>query len=463
MDTQTPSPKPIPRIRERPLVGSLSEYSSDRLGLFQRIARECPDLGAFHLGPMRLLLVTSSRMYHSLLVTHAEALHRGKLVHSLEPLMGVHSLVITHGEPHRQQRKLMAPVFQPRRVAELAPVMVRDAVEAVEGWGEGESLDIREEMMVLTMRIVGHTLFGVDFLHEARDLGEAIQVSLEHAAHVSSRPLAFPLSWPTPRNVRTRRALATIHQRLQALIDGRRREGASGGNLLSMMLAHRDETGQGLSDTQLRDHAVTLFAAGHETTALLLSWTWFLLLRHPDVYAAVQREVDTVLGGRAPTLEDLPRLGYTLQVLKEVLRLYPPGYLQGRAPLHDVVVDGYPLRKDGMILLSPYLLHRDAEVFPEPERFRPERFLPEVEKQRPRTAWVPFGSGPHTCIGNHFTLMEAHLLVAVMAQRVRFELLPGQEVRPMAGLTLSPSPYRVRVHRRQPAAGTLRARCPASA
>ena len=452
MDTPTASLKPIPRIRERPLVGSLGEYGKDRLGLLLRIARECPDLGALHLGPMRLLLVTSARLYNSLLTTHAEAFHHGKLVHSLEPLMGPHSLILTHGEPHRQQRKLMAPVFQPRRVAELAPVMVRDTVEAVAGWGEGASLDLREEMMLLTMRIVGHTLFGVDFLHEARDLGEAIQVALDHATHVSSNPVTFPLSWPTPRNVRTRRALATIHQRLQALIDERRREGASGGNLLSMMLAHRDESGQGLSDAQLRDHSVTLFAAGHETTALLLSWTWLLLMRHPEHYAAVQREVDEILGDREPTLEDLPRLGFTLQVIKEALRLYPPGYLQGRAPLHDVVVDGFALRKDEMILLSNYVLHRDAEVFPEPERFLPERFLPEAEKQRPRTAYMPFGIGPHTCIGNHFTLMEAHLLVAVMAQRVRFELLPGQEVRPVAGLTLGPSPYRVRVQRRQAAA-----------
>jgi cytochrome P450 len=233
------------------------------------------------------------------------------------------------------------------------------------------------------------------------------------------------------------------------MIDERRHGDDSSGNLLSMMLAHRDETGQGLSDAQLRDHAVTLFAAGHETTAVLLSWVWYLLLRHPEVYAAVQGEVDEVLGDRVPTFEDLPRLGETLRVIKETLRLYPPGYLQGRAPLRDVEVEGYRLRKDGMILFSPFVLHHDEKLFPEPERFLPERFLPEAEKQRPRSAYMPFGTGPHSCIGNHFALMEAHLLIAAMAQRVRFELQPGQEVRPLTGLTLRPSPYRVRVHRRQ--------------
>jgi len=447
MSTPSSSPKPIPRIRELPLLGSIREFSSDRLAFFMRMARECPDIGTFHLGPAPFHFVASPTIAATILAGHGESFAPSQLVRHLVPLFGRNSLIVLHGEPHREQRRMMAPVFQPRRVSSLDAVITELGADTVAGWKQGQSLSVPEQMMHLTLRVVGKTLFGVDFTREAADLSEAVSTSMKHAEHLSGSLLHLPLSWPTPRNRRARQALDTLSRRMKELIAERRQAGRDSGDLLSMMLAHRDEEGRALSEEQLRDHCLTLFAAGHETTAVWLSWMWGVLLQHPEVYETLQREVDTVLGGRRPTAEDVKQMPYMQQVLKESLRLYPPSHMLGRTVLRDVVIEGYPLRKGESLLLSPYTLHRREEFFPEPERFLPERFTPEQEKQRPRHAFVPFGSGPNVCLGNHFAMLEAHLLMTLMMQQVRFELLPGQRVVPAPTLTLQMNDFRARVHR----------------
>jgi cytochrome P450 len=212
-------------------------------------------------------------------------------------------------------------------------------------------------------------------------------------------------------------------------------------DFLSILLQARDEDGNPMSDDQLMAECLTLFGAGHETTATALGWAWYLLCQHPEIYQKVQQEVDTVLQGRTPTYEDLARLPYCLQVFKETLRLYPPAYATSRRALHDVEIDGYHLAKNQIALIAPYTLHRRPEYFPEPEKFDPERFTPEREKQLPRYAFVPFGAGPRICIGLYFSMMEGHLLLATLAQRVKFSLLPGQNITPdpLHHLTLRPA------------------------
>ncbi|WP_375772616.1 cytochrome P450 [Archangium gephyra] len=445
-----PAPKSIPRLKDEPLpLGSLREFTSQQLSFFMRVARECPDIGTIRLGPARFHIVSSPAMFSAVFAGHGELFAPSEIVRHLRPLFGPNSLLLLHGAPHREQRRLMAPVFQPRRVASLDKGMTQLGADTVEGWSDGQLLCVTEEMMHLTLRVVGKTLFGVDFKHEASDLSEAVSTCIKHAEYLTGNPLALPLSWPTSRNRRTRQALALLSRRMKELIAERRRSGQDSGDLLSMMLAHRDEDGCGLDEEQLRDHCVTLFSAGHETTATFLSWVWSLLLQHPEVYEKLQHEVDTVLGGRMPTSEDVKQLPFMQQVLKETLRMYPPSHLQGRTVLKDVELEGYALAKGDSLLLSPYVLHRNEEFYPEPERFRPERFSPEQEKQRPRHAFMPFGGGPNVCIGNHFAMLEATLLMGLMMQRVRFELLPGQDMKPQPMLTLQVSKFNVRVHRRE--------------
>ncbi|WP_395846939.1 cytochrome P450 [Cystobacter fuscus] len=445
----SPAPKSIPRIRgEIPLLGSLREFASDRLSFFMRLAREFPDIGAFHVGPARFYFVNSPTMISTVLAGHGEFFAPSTIVRHLKPLFGPNSLLITHGEPHLEQRRMMAPVFQPRRVASLDAGMTELGADTVDGWTQGQILSVPEAMTHLTLRIVGRTLFGVDFKHEASDLSEAVATCMEHAEHLSTSPIHLPMSWNTPRNLRARQALDMLSRRMTEMIAQRRQSGRDSGDLLSMMLAHRDEDGTGMDEEQLRDHCVTLFAAGHETTAVFLAWVWGMLLLNPEVYEKLQHEVDTVLGDRLPTAGDIQRMPYMQQVLKETLRLYPPSHMQGRTVLQDVDIEGYKLRKGDSLLLSFYVLHRNEQFYPEPERFLPERFTPEQEKARPKHAYVPFGNGPNVCIGKYFAMLEANLLMSLMMQRVRFELMPGQHITAEPSLTLQLANFHVRVHRR---------------
>ncbi|HMA37831.1 MAG TPA: cytochrome P450 [Chloroflexia bacterium] len=448
----------IPGIQEPPLVGIMHAFQSDPLGVLTRLARECGDLGRFHYGPFLVYFCNAPELAHSVLVEHADAFDKGFAFHNaLRPMIG-NGLVNSEGMFWRRQRKLMAPPFQPRHIAGYAATMASYADEAQQGWADGATIDLAHEITGLTMRIVGKVLFDSEVFGEADTLGAAITIGVERVAYAAMHFFPIPLSWPTSRNHRTRRALALIQQRVQAMIDERRASPVERDDFLSILLRAQADDGTRMSDAQLRDEAVTLFLAGHETTANALSWCFYLLASHPEIYARVQAEVDGVLGGRLPAYADLARLPYTLQVLKETIRLYPPAWIINRVALHAVEVAGISLRKKDVVTIPIYTLHRRAAVFPDPERFDPERFTPENEKRLPRHAYMPFGAGPRICIGNHFALMEAHLVLATLAQRVTFRLVPGQQIVPEALITIRQQPgCRVVVARRPPAApgGTL--------
>ncbi len=432
--------KPIPRLKELPVVGSIPAYDKDRLALFLRVTQECGDIGVFHFGPFPLIVVNTSEFIHSILVEHAYDFDKGAYVHdAFRPVIG-NGLFISEGDFHRKQRKLMAPSFQPRQIVGYADAMVGYGERIQETWQDGSTIEVGREMTHVTMSIVGKVLFDADVFTEADELGAAMNTALEHAAYATSKVFPIPFSWPIPRHLRTRKAIAVLRRRIQKMIDERRASAEERNDFLSILLQAREEDGSGMDDEQVRSEALTLFGAGHETTATALTWAWYLLTSHPDAYQKVQQEVDTVLQGRSPTYADLAQLPYTLQVFKETLRLYPPAYAFSRVALHDVDLNGYVVRKGRSVAGAPYALHRRPDYFPDPEKFDPERFTPENEKRLPRYAYLPFGAGPRICIGNHFAMMEGHLLLATLAQRVTFELVPGQQIVPDPSKTLTMRP-----------------------
>ncbi len=441
--------KPIPTFPEPPLIGSMRAFQKDRLGLLLRVMQQCGPVARIHFGPFPMLVLSTPELIQAVLVDHAADFDKGLALHrAFTPVVG-QGLINNEGESWRHQRKLMAPAFTYRHIAAYADTMVAYAERAQQEWATGQVLRIDQEMMRLTMSIVGKTLFDADVFDESDELGAAVTEAVAFMQYTISHLFPVPLSWPLPRNARTRRALAVIAQRLQAMIEERRAAGVDRGDFLSLLLAARDETGQGMSDEQIRNEAMTLFLAGHETTANTLSWCWYLLGQNPAVYAKLQQEADTVLAGRPPTVADVPNLPYALQVFKEALRLYPPADSISRTALRDVDLAGYPLRKNGIIVIPIYAMHRNPAYFPDPERFDPERFTPENEKRLPRHVYMPFGAGPRICIGNHFALMEGQLILATLAQRVRFEVGAGQHPvpEPVFAVRLGGG-CRVIVHRR---------------
>ncbi len=426
--TENSTGKAIRYLRGYPLLGNLLAYNGDRLDFLQRLAQE-GDVCGMRFGPFPIIFFNKPEHVHSILVEHAYDFDKGIAIHNtFRPTIG-DGIFSSEGDFHRRQRKLMSPPFQPRHIASYATIMGHYGEQIQRTWADGSVIDVNERMTALTMSIIGKALFDADVFSETDELGAAITVTSEYVAHHLSSLFPPPYNWPLPLHRRTRKALALVRQRIEDFINERRTQPTERNDFLSILLQAKDEDGNPMSDEQLMAECLTLFAAGHETTAGALTWAWYLLCQHPQIYQKVQQEVDSVLQGRTPTYADLARLPYCLQVFKEAMRLYPPGYAFARRALHDVEIDGYLIHKDQIALIAPYTLHRRPDNFPEPEKFDPERFAPEREKQLPRYAYLPFGAGPRICIGMHFAMMEGQLLLATLAQRVSFSLVPGQTVR----------------------------------
>jgi cytochrome P450 len=303
-------------------------------------------------------------------------------------------------------------------------------------------------MMEVTLQIVGKTLFNTDVAEDAKEVGRTLDVLMRLGANFG-RTILVPLWVPTPRNLRGRLGIRRIEKIIYRIIAERRASGFDGGDLLSMLLAAQDEDGSRMTDEQLRDETITIFLAGHETTANLLSWTWWLLAQNPQVEKKFHEELDGVLHGRSPTIEDLPKLEYTNHLLTESLRLYPPAWGMARLAAEQHEIAGYPVRPGVGVAFVQWVVHRDPRWFDAPEEFRPERWENGLAKRIPRFAYFPFGGGPRQCVGNAFALMEATLVLATIAQHFRFELAPNHVVEPLASITLRPKTgIRVRMQAR---------------
>lgn len=435
----------------------LRSFATDPTDHLLQVFREHGEFTSFMVGPTRFFLITGPELAREFLIEKAGSFEKSrKDVKILSRMLG-RGLVTNVGAFHKQQRKLSQPAFRKKRIATYADAMITQTQMMADQWREGQKVDMAEEMMRLTMYIVTKTLFDMDLSSEAEKVGHAIEVLQEVANKELINPLVLPRWLPLPLHRRAEKAKAYVDQLVDTMIEERRKEEREGtfqdrGDLLSALIEAEDEEGNRMDDQQLRDEVITLFVAGHETTSNALTWTWYLLSQHPEIEQKVFEEVDRVLGGRQITPDDVPELVYTQMVLKESIRLYPPAWiLNVRQALEDTTIGGYPLKKDDLVFVSPYVMHRHPEHFAKPEEFDPTHFAPEIEKARHRFAYIPFGAGHRVCIGNAFAMMEATLIIAHMAQHFRFGLQPGQEVNRRAYITMSPSNgLQMTIHKRHP-------------
>jgi cytochrome P450 len=422
----------------------------DTMAFALAVSRQYGDIAHYTFGPLHVYQLTHPDLARDILVDRPEQFQKPKLLKYAFRPFGGDGLVTSDGALWKQQRKLMQPAFHHRQLARYADDMVALTTRWMDSFADGDVREINAEMATLTIRIVLKSLFGGDLPAEANDIGRSMVALLDAANRRVNSPFRVPSWIPTPKNLREKRAVARLDAILQTLIRARRASAESLNDLLSVLLAAVDaDTGTRMSDRQLRDEMMTLFLAGHETTATALTWTWYLLSLHPEVEAKLFDELDRVLAGRAPTVNDLPQLPFTEMVVRESMRLYPPAPGVAREPIDDVTIAGYEVPKGALISINSYVLHRDPRFFPDPERFHPERFAPGWEERIPRYAYLPFGSGPRVCIGNGFAMMEARLILATLAQRYRLSLEPGQTIKPVQLVTLRPNgPIRMKFDQR---------------
>ncbi|MCP3143512.1 cytochrome P450 [Pyxidicoccus xibeiensis] len=434
-----------PGPRGEPLLGNLRALRKDPLTFLPAQVREYGDVVRMRVGPVSVTLLAHPDAIRHVLQDHArnyDKQTRGFAV--IRELLG-QGLLTSEGDFWLRQRRLAQPAFHRQRLAGFARTMVdatADLAAALEARiASGQPFDVAEDLTHLTLRIAGLTLFGTDVSNESRAVGEALGRVQTFANARLTQLIQLPRALPLPSHRRFERDAATLDRVVRTIIERRHREGAEHHDLLQMLMEARDEdTGERMSDTQLRDEVMTLLLAGHETTASALAWTVVLLSRHPEVRRSLEAELARELAGRNPTVEDLPRLALTRRVVDESLRLYPPAWIFSRNAIQDDVVCGFRIPRGSYVLLVPWVTHRHPRLWEAPEKFDPDRFLPEHERERPRFTFFPFGGGPRQCIGNQFAMMELVLVLATLLQRVRLDLAPGHDLAPAPAITLRPRP-----------------------
>jgi cytochrome P450 len=416
-------------------LAALRAFRSDPLGLLERLA-PYGDVVTTDVPGSAAYLLNHPDLVRDVLVTGHRSFHKGPTIQAAKMLLG-ESLLTSEDEAHLRRRRLIQPMFHHERIATYAASMVRFAERAAERWGDGEQVDIQAEMSALTLAVVGDTLFGTD-VDERRSatVRRALTDTLGMFDRVYSPLFRLLVRLPSPTMRRYRRVESDLNRVIAEMIAERRAAGASGGDLLSLLLrAREDETA--MTDDQVRDEALTLFLAGHETTAIALTWTWWLLSRNPEAEGRLHAELDGVIADRVPSVGDLPNLPYTQAVISESIRLRPPVWAIGRTAVAGYRANGYAIDQGSIVVVSPWLLHHDPRWWPEPEAFRPERWLDD-DPGRPRYAFIPFGGGPRVCIGEPFARLEAAMLLASIARRWRFANPTDREPNLQAVITLRP-------------------------
>ncbi|MCC7157707.1 MAG: cytochrome P450 [Bryobacterales bacterium] len=420
----------------RPVLGLLPEFRRDPTGFLQRMATQYGELVHIRLGPQNIYLLNHPDFIKDLLVTHNDRFVKSRILQRAKSLLG-EGLLTSEGEFHLRQRRLSQPAFHRDRLIGYSSVMAQFAGALRDTLVPG-AIDMDREMMRLTLGIVAKTLCNADVAADsgtiARALNDAVEsfgfMMLPFAEYLERVPF-LPFS---RKLVNARRTLDSIIYRI---IAERRSSGRDEGDLLSMLLMARDEAdGSTMTDLQLRDELLTLFLAGHETTATALTWTWYLLSQHPEIEARMHAEIDAVPGGRLPGFDDYPNLGYTEMVLAESMRLFPPAWSVGRRSIAEHQVGGYTIAPGAIFVASQWVTHRNPKYWPDPERFDPERFRPEAREGRHKFAYFPFGGGPRVCIGERFAWLEGVLILATVARKWRFRLVPGHRVEPRPLITL---------------------------
>jgi cytochrome P450 len=398
------------------------------------------DIVRLRVGPRTIHFINDPYYIQHVLQTNSRNYRKGFALRRAKSILG-NGLLTSEGDFWLGQRRLIQPIFHRKRIAYMARVMTTRTKQHIETWRvlskTGEAVDIAQEMMQLTLNIIGETMFSTDVSGDAKSIGDALTT----VVHFNNQQLRQPLRTLFSRRRRKefKKALKTLDHIVYGLIEDRRKAGDEHHDLLTMLLAARDEkSDKGMSDREVRDEAMTIFLAGHETTANALTWTWYLLSMHPQVAAKLNNEVDRVLGGRTPTVEDLQNLVYTAMVIKEVMRLYPPAWVIGRESFSADEIAGYPIPAKSTVIFSPYVMHRHPTYWNNPAGFNPERFATENDKRQPHFTYFPFGGGPRLCIGNHFAMMEAQIILAMVVQHYELHLAPYHRVELEPMVTLRP-------------------------
>ena len=428
-------------VRGYPLVGGLIGVFRDGPGFMTRVAREHPgEVVGVRLGPTTVYLVTDPEHVQQVVLDWRTFGKGGGMFKATRPLLG-HGLLTSDGNFWLHQRRMMQPLFQPANLVALTNLMIEVVEREVTLLLTHGSaiIDMEVEMNVMSQRVILETMLGRGI---ARSETDRLNDELQHALEGLNRRmfLSFlPDRFPLPGDSRYRTAIAAIDDAMLRLVQDRRASGTSREDLLSLLLRARDEdTGEGMDDRQVRDELVSIFVAGQDATAKAMTWLWYLLDQSAVVEERLRAEVSDVLGTRRPTFEDLAQLKYTKRVIQEAMRLYPPAWMIPHFVENEAVVGGYRIPARSPILLSPFVTHRDPQLWPDPEAFDPDRFAPDRSAGRPRYAYYPFGGGGHQCIGNHFAMMECQLMTAMMVQRLRPSLVPGHRVVPSSSMTLKP-------------------------
>jgi cytochrome P450 len=427
---------------------SLLRTPKNWLRFLGRLGKEYGDISFFRLFGVPVCFINKPEYIERVLVSGVSDFAKSKDYAPLKTLMG-NGLLTSEGEFWRRQRKLVQPAFHRERIAAYGEVMVRYAEKMMAGWRDAEMRDAHKDMMKLTLGIVAKTLFDADVTSDAMEVGETLEVAMERYSALAWLAVFLPPSMMAPWNWIFRRTLRQLDTIIYRIIRARRESKSDPGDLLSMLLKAQAEDGSQMTDQQLRDEVMTLFLAGHETTANALAWTWYLLSQNPEAEARLHAELQEVLAGRSPRIEDLQRLRYTQMVVKESLRLFPPAWGVGRETLREIQLGEYRVPAGTNVFISQWVAHRDARYFESAVDFLPERWTEEFEKRLPKFAYFPFGGGPRVCVGASFALMEAALLLATIAQKYRLVVDPGHPVVPLASVTLRPKHgIRVKLQRR---------------
>jgi cytochrome P450 len=430
--------RPLPPGPKGNFIGNLRprEFLRDPLGFAVRLARDYGDIVYLRWLSFPFYFLNHPDYIESVLVTHHRSVHKGRELHDNRLLFGK-GLLTSEGDFWLRQRRLSQPAFHRDRIAAYGDVMVKYAQRMLAGWQDGETRDVYADMMRVTLENAARTLIDME-AHGETGAGDALLALLAEDSSSLRTVLRLPGHLPTPADWRLRREVRRLDAIIYAVIRERHSRERDTGDLLSMLMNARDEDGSRMTDQQLRDEAVTILHAGFETTAIALSWTWYLLSQHPRVEAELMAELHSVLGGRPPSVADLPQLRYTEMVFQEVMRLFPPSWGLTRLATQECAVGGYLIPKGASLAVSQWVMHRDPRYFDDPEAFYPERWADGLEKRLPRFAYFPFGGGPRLCIGKAFALMEGVLLLATIAQAFKLTLAPGQHVTPHPSLTLRP-------------------------
>jgi len=443
-ESHTPGPPGLYGMR------NLARFSTGQLTFLRELADKHGDVTHLKMLGQHWFLVSHPDDIEFLLVASARIMGRDSHIDILQRALGL-GLLTSDGDLWKRQRRLMSQAFVPKRIQSYADTMAHVTEATLRSWKDGAEQNLHSEMSRITMEVVAEVLFGAGVGNaDGETVASSMEVINEFFSNSPEAIFRIPAWVPTPRNVRMRRAVEKIDALIFRIIAARR-AGEARDDLLGTLLSAQDDDGAKMNDQQLRDEAVTLFLAGHETTALALAHTLFLLSTHPDVERKLHAEVAAVLGNKLPAAVDVKKLAYTDRVLKEAMRLFPPAWTTGRTALEDVEVRGHRILKGAQIMMSQWVVHRDPRWFPNPEGFDPDRWLPERARGMPRFAYFPFGGGPRVCIGNHFAIMEATLILAIIVRDWQVSLLPGQrlELKPSVTLRQAGPGLRVRLRRRE--------------